>query len=160
TYLQFLLDSAQQGFRIRVVPQISDYPGAAGLCMGGMNGDRPQWVQLSHQSFGSTHVTLHELGHACHSFAGSRPAGTLPDGIGFEDGLQRTFQQTSQNGEGQQMWSYARTNTREFLAVSFSSFYCGPDAQADMQKSFPVTHTFFNAVFQPAPTGGAFGSQT
>src|SRR5690606_9270779 len=39
TYLQFLLDSAQQGFRIRIVPQISDYPGAAGLCMGGMNGD-------------------------------------------------------------------------------------------------------------------------
>lgn len=139
-YLDFLLGT--QGFRIFVVPGFGEpYPWAAGLCHGGMGGAPPQKVELAKfKGPGCEHVTLHELGHACHGFTEDR--------TGSRGAIQTLFSEISggQHPEASQVWSYGKQNVNEFFAVVFSTWYC-PAARASMQGQFPKIHQVFSSIF-------------
>lgn len=153
--LAFLKSCIPSGFNIRFVSSISGYEGAVGLCMGGMDGGRPQWVQLQHNAASLNYVVLHELGHATHTFTEERSG--LSDARAM---LEKTYQEVSGSAERQSMWSYAMKNNRELFACANSSFYCSEQSRADMQSKFPLTWAYFSQVFIPPPGSGPIPGNT
>jgi hypothetical protein len=151
-YLQFLNKSQRDNGFYCEIADISAY----GYCT--WNGRGPTMIQLSPKGINKT-TPMHEMGHAVHDYNDRRVDRTGGQ-LGARDALQRAFAAVSLGGEshteGFDMWDYALKNVYEYFAVSFSSFYCSAAARSHMERAFPETWAYFNAVLLPAPDLLAF----
>ena len=135
--------------------------GYAGLTTGGFDQADSSLIQFPANYESVRQAALHEVGHAVqyHSFRlAGKPGSEMND---VQNGYANAV-----NREGQNMWSYARTNRTEWFASSFSHYFCSGPARDYMRSYYPNTVQFFDSLYSflgqqpatqpsnPQPQGG------